>query len=313
MKNSNEDFPIEDFERSNGDDVLSSLDHVVEATGRYRTAQQFLGLLDYLEQFPYLGPFNCLHLHLQDPNCTYVSSPQYWKKHFDRGVMNDARPLILLQNFGPFSYVYDHKDTFGKSFFHPPEHTASALFDTCTHDCARLPDLEKYLPELGIEVVHTTTRSGIRAASLAPSDGRTQLHARDTKLYEFPVRYVLTIDTTAPIQQRYTEVLGALALLFANHFGVYKRDRWETQRGNENDTKHELEQVVEWILHKRFIPDTFQPQQVQEYFDSSFHPLLTNLQKAFTVAGTIETLLKTGSVHKPKYLALDGPRQRYEA
>ena len=105
---------------------LCALDEMFRASRRYRSSREYMELLKFISKFRRYAPFNCLLLHIQNPDISYVASGGDWERQFRRKPKRDARPLVILQPFGPVMFVYDIQDTEGASV---PEYVLKP-FDT---------------------------------------------------------------------------------------------------------------------------------------------------------------------------------------
>lgn len=92
---------------------IPELDKLFQEIGTYRKSEEFKELLDFIKKFPRLAPFDALLVHIQKPGSVYVASEAQWKQRFGRRVKTGARPLVILQPFGPVAFVFDLSDTEG--------------------------------------------------------------------------------------------------------------------------------------------------------------------------------------------------------
>ena len=60
---------------------LKALDELFEQSISYRTSKEFLGLLEFINKFPYLSPFNAFLVHMQNRGVDIVMSVSKWKKY----------------------------------------------------------------------------------------------------------------------------------------------------------------------------------------------------------------------------------------
>lgn len=95
---------------------LCSLDEMFMSSRRYRSSREYLELLKFISRFRKYAPFNCALLHFQNPAISYVASASDWYRRFNRKPKRDARPLVILQPFGPVMFVYDVLDKRPKMF-----------------------------------------------------------------------------------------------------------------------------------------------------------------------------------------------------
>lgn len=63
------------------------------------------------------APWNAFLIAVQRPGALAVATPRDWAENYQRAVIPGARPIVILQPFGPVAFLYELKDTIGKA--HP--------------------------------------------------------------------------------------------------------------------------------------------------------------------------------------------------
>ncbi|WP_300710088.1 hypothetical protein [uncultured Desulfovibrio sp.] len=61
---------------------LAALDELFHEVGTYRTSRDFEELLNFINKFPQLAPFNAFLLHVQKPGSQYVATATEWRQNF---------------------------------------------------------------------------------------------------------------------------------------------------------------------------------------------------------------------------------------
>ena len=79
----------------------------------YTQSKAYKELLDFVVKLRNYAPFNAMLLQIQKPGLSYAASARHWQKKFKRKPKEGARPLLILQPFGPVNLVYDVMDTEG--------------------------------------------------------------------------------------------------------------------------------------------------------------------------------------------------------
>jgi hypothetical protein len=109
-----------DSDQSSGRDFVlreesarAIVDQLIADTQLYNTAAQIKELLDFTARLRNIAPFNAMLLHIQKPGLSYAARAKEWKARFKRHIRKNARPLVILRNFGPVEFVYDILDTEG--------------------------------------------------------------------------------------------------------------------------------------------------------------------------------------------------------
>lgn len=95
------------------DDARAVIDQLISDTRLYTDAKAQRDLFDFVARFREYAPFNAMLMHIQKPGLTYAATARDWQRRFRRRVKKDARPLIILQPFGPVNFVFDIQDTEG--------------------------------------------------------------------------------------------------------------------------------------------------------------------------------------------------------
>ena len=91
----------------------SALNELYLQSAQYRTSAAYYSLMKFIARFPRYSPYNCMLLHIQNPEATYVATPNQWMKRFKRSIMPAARPLLIIAPNCPVLFVYDLADTEG--------------------------------------------------------------------------------------------------------------------------------------------------------------------------------------------------------
>jgi len=90
------------------------VDQLIAETRLYDSARALKELLEFTARLRHLAPFNAMLLHVQKPGLSFAARRDDWWKRFQRRPKRNARPLVILRNFGPVDFVYDVLDTEGQ-------------------------------------------------------------------------------------------------------------------------------------------------------------------------------------------------------
>jgi hypothetical protein len=93
------------------EDIKSKLDLLLENVRAYRNSKYFKDLLNFCANFKTLAPYNAMLVRFQKPGARYVLTASEWKNRYDRGIMPNAQPLVVLFPFGPVNFVFEIQDT----------------------------------------------------------------------------------------------------------------------------------------------------------------------------------------------------------
>ena len=95
---------------SDEEDKRSLIDELIADTRLYSTRAQVQELLDFTARLRKVAPFNAMLLHMQKPGISYVATRKDWALRHRRVPKENARPMVILRNFGPVDFVYDVLD-----------------------------------------------------------------------------------------------------------------------------------------------------------------------------------------------------------
>ena len=100
------DLPFEDDAHM----LRKGIDELFATVRDYASSEKFQELLNFTAHFKKYAPYNAMLIHIQEPGARFVLPARSWLK-YNRTVINDRRPLVILLPFSPVCYVYDVGDT----------------------------------------------------------------------------------------------------------------------------------------------------------------------------------------------------------
>jgi len=92
---------------------VGALDTLLEVVRGLGSRESVVQILEMVERFPMMAPFNAMLVYMQRPDATTVLSATDWKE-LDRFPKATARPIVILKAFGPVGFVYDVSDMDGE-------------------------------------------------------------------------------------------------------------------------------------------------------------------------------------------------------
>lgn len=104
---------MEKEENLKADDRLT-IDELFHRSQAYKSSKEFIRFFDFIVKFDHYSRFNTMLVYLQNDAVTFFGGTSYWRKKFNRGIKENARPYIILAPMGPVMVVYDVMDTIGK-------------------------------------------------------------------------------------------------------------------------------------------------------------------------------------------------------
>ncbi len=107
---------VEFFPPEDGSPLLDRalIDQLIAETELYATSGALKELFDFVSRMKNMAAFNAMLLHVQKPAISHAMTAGDWWERFRRRPKEGARPLVVLRNFGPVSFVYDVLDTEGE-------------------------------------------------------------------------------------------------------------------------------------------------------------------------------------------------------
>src|SRR5574344_2289526 len=113
------------------------IDSLLSEVSFYKNTKECKRLFTFIAKCTTLGAYNSMLVYNQNPDATIVMSKTKWEQRLNKGIKENAKPLVTLIPYGPIEWCYDYKDTYdlqGKlikdenelvaiynSMFRPPE------------------------------------------------------------------------------------------------------------------------------------------------------------------------------------------------
>lgn len=224
---------------------LAALDELFYQVNFYRHGKDVRELFEFINKFPQLAPFNAFLLHVQKPGSQYVATAPEWRQKFNRRIRPGARPLVILQPFGPVRFVFELGDTEGPGSFPEellrPFRTGGLLPDSV------FDRLLGNLPHDGI-AFHEADQGTGSAGWIAVAEGADFQHAGGECV---KVLYHLTVNRNHSREEQFATIAHELGHLYCGHLGTpdssWWPDRWQTA---EDVREFEAESVA-WLVCKR--------------------------------------------------------------
>ncbi|HET7386182.1 MAG TPA: hypothetical protein VFJ19_05895 [Nocardioidaceae bacterium] len=213
------------------ENARQSIDDLVADALRYRGSKQYRDLLAFMGRFRHYSPFNALLVHLQIGGGAFVAPASRWRSKYGRRIVPGARPIVLMQPFGPIMLVFDVAQT-------EPDSDAPNLPDGIVKPFA-MPPMQSLEPALGwlvenakadgvrVSLVDAGSQSAgcIRRTALGPVQ-HVAVKRRPPESVEVPVRFEVEINRALPATETYATIAHELAHLFCGHLGSRKPDWW---------------------------------------------------------------------------------------
>lgn len=215
----------------------NSLDALISRALAYRTGPEFKALLAFTKRFPHLAPYNAILLHVQNPGIRFALRAAIWERRYERRVSREARPYVILQPFGPVSFVFDLSDT------KPINPQRDLVPESVTN-----PFPAKGQPPVGAlqKLVNACLKVGIVtlqrdcATNLA---GQVQCFGTGT--------FCVVLNSKHSEAQQIGTFAHELAHVFCGHLGARKQGFWPDRSHASDDVKEfEAEAVAYWVTDR---------------------------------------------------------------
>lgn len=217
------------------DTVFNPVDEVFRSLARFKSGRGFLELMQFMARFPNYSTFNGLLLYLQNPSATYVATARTWAQKHKRQPLGDAKPLVILAPMAPILFLFDIQDTEGapvpSRLLRPREIDDQQLgkFYTNTLHNAALHGIS----------VHETGVSGDEIGAASRITPALRKKYQDLNLPK-DTSYLIFIDKTLPLGDRYAFLAHELGHIFCSHLGI-DRHAWWPERSDLNIRGETLE------------------------------------------------------------------------
>ncbi|CAB1084719.1 hypothetical protein D1AOALGA4SA_12229 [Olavius algarvensis Delta 1 endosymbiont] len=217
------------------ENIFNPVDEMFAASSRFRDSRHFTELLRFIGRFPDYSAFNGLLLYIQNSSATKVATARRWQQKFGRRPKFDAQPMVILAPMAPILYVYDIQDTEGPAvpsvLLGPrgtPPQPLNKIYRNTLHNCG----------VHGIAVHETSMDSDTTgtASRITPAL-RKQYQNLDLPK---DTSYLILIDKTGPLEDRYSTLAHELAHILCSHLGI-DRHAWWPEREDLNIIGEQIE------------------------------------------------------------------------
>lgn len=204
----------------------------------YKRSKDYKNLLDFVARLRNFAPFNAMLLQIQKPGLRFAASARDWQERFGRWPKEGARPLIILQTFGPVALVYDEMDTEGK----PLPEDVSTFFASGDISESKIVNFKAKLNNKNIKW-YDIDEGDQRAGSIRIIEKKND--EKQTIIYQ------VNINKNHSPSTKFATLVHELGHLFLGHLGPNKNLKIP-KRPQKNHRQLELEaESVSYIVCKR--------------------------------------------------------------
>lgn len=270
-----EDLPV----KSDHNRKIAALDQLFARSARYKSSNEFMDLLKFINRFPWLSPFNAFLIHVQNPGVEIVLPPRKWYK-YGRTIKHNARPLMILIPFGPVDFVYDIADTEGEGipkYLINPFYTKGSLNESVFN-----------------KTVINTEKQSIKVSEYTMGKSSAG-HAQRIKQ-----ELLININSTYHTNEKYSTLIHELAHIFCGHVGLIK-NCWWPDRPNLGHAIEEIEaESISHLVCNRVGLQTTSHSYLSKYIRENEALPNISMDIILTVSGYIEQMGRSNFKSKMK-------------
>lgn len=276
------------------DERIDRIDQLYEAVQKYQECNAFKELRKMICNFPRLSPYNAMMVAIQKPGSSYVASMKTWHNMFGRHVKPDARPLIILRNFGPIDFVYEYNDTEG------PEIDKSILdvkllYPFETNQVITESQYANFIVEMMYDgILYEEKDYGTDLAARIYSYHGTQFlpHGARGKIKEAKVCAKVDVQKNLKTTAKFASILHELGHFYCGHLGrlgtKFLPERYDNP---SEDTKEFEAETVAWLCCERLGIKNPSKEYLASYTqDGNIPPVM--ISAILKAAGNVERLIR---------------------
>jgi hypothetical protein len=276
------------------------LDQLFYDVGAYRKSAEFKKLLEFVNRFPNIAPYNAMLMHIQKPGSRYVASASEWESRFGRSVSPGARPLVILRPFGPVAFLFELGDTDGRPF---PEDLMNPFKVEGEISDSHFNTLVNNLKCDGIsfnEADHGISSGGFAQIN---QSRREQTIVRNKKEFQVRVLYDMVVNRNHSKEIKFTTILHELGPIYCGHLGTPHPQWWDDRRGlGRNVEEFEAESIC-WMVCGRLGINNPSAEYLSGYLDSKGEIPYISIDSVLKATGAIESMIR-GSKEPRKEIIL---------
>ena len=236
---------------------VREIDELYNNVKKFRSTNYSRKLLKFISKFLCVGPYNAMLVFMQKPGSQYVATADVWKNRFGRTPKPYARPLIILKQFGPVSFVFELNDTERENF---PQDLLNPFKTDGNLSPDKFYNLMKGLEKEAIgynEQNYGTNLAGklVKRARVVKRDKKKKIIVGQNKKYE-PIMveslFEIVINKNLPQTEKVATIFHELGHYFCGHLNVNGIIKHIPERATLDSSVEEFEaETVCWLLCER--------------------------------------------------------------
>ena len=287
------------------DKRIPEIDKLYEDVISYRSTAQFENMLNFITRFRHMAPYNAMLVYIQKPGSEFVTSAKEWRVRYNRIVKPDAIPLVILQPFGPVTFVYEYNDTVGDPF---PDSVVEPF--KCTVDIgeAMLEHLINNIKAEGVETCFSNYGTGF-AGQISYHDEETILQMRiPSGICYLRSYHTIRVNNNLSPAEKYATILHELAHLYCGHlYHDHTIERWLPCRydiGLSREQKEFEAETACWLVCERMGITNPSAKYLAGYLKDNKEIPHVSVDVILKAAGILETFSKVNVMKRRKELVI---------
>ena len=238
-----------------------------------------------------MAPFNAMLLHVQKPGSQFVTSAEEWRNKYGRTIKPGARPLIILQPFGPVAFVYEYNDTIG------PPLPDSVVAPFKTNRVITQKQLHRLVDNIKADGIGTWHNNyGTNRAGQIQWHPETEILTTADRKYDVKSHFTIVYNDNLSDTEVYTTILHELGHLYCGHlYHDPMEEKWLPKRFDIGLTHGQMEfeaETVSWLVCERLGIENPSAQYLSGYLEENEQIPNVSIDIILKATNTIESFIK---------------------
>ncbi|MBQ9407462.1 MAG: ImmA/IrrE family metallo-endopeptidase [Desulfovibrio sp.] len=280
---------------------IKALDELFQKVSTYRTSHDFKTLLLFIKRFRYISPYNAFLIHIQKPGSQYVATLEDWQYKFQRDIKPGARPLVILQPFGPVRFVFELGDTYGKTPF--PEQLLKPFQTHGSLELSKYYNLIKNLTCDGIS--YNESDYGTNLAGRIQTAQKNMSSMYNKKYVK--ILYIMIVNKNHSKEEKFATITHELGHLYCGHLGTPDIKWWSDRHDQKIEICEFEAECVSWLVCERNNIKNPSAEYLSGYVEKNGQIPQISLENVLKASGMIEKKMHNSYLPIRKELILNKP------
>lgn len=242
------------------EDCSSAIDSLFAQAYSQKGEASFNEFINFIEHFNHLSVYNAMLVRIQRPGSSAVGTLKQWQR-LNRFIKPTAVPIVILQAFGPVSFLYEYGDTYGETLFDDSENPLRAKGEIPNK--ALKKTIEK-AETFGIKV-NLVHNYGAFLAGNATRFAETVKNEGQKVVYRFEININANLDEAT----QYATLAHELAHIYCGHLGQDEKGRWPNRVHLSTPCKELEAEATSWLVSKRLAINSNSAAYLSGYIDGT--------------------------------------------